>query len=175
MENNRIFLIGLMGSGKTHWAQRLAKILGWKFVDLDKLIEEEEGLNIPEIFGQYGEHHFRNLEKKYLSKISAMNDVVVAAGGGTPCFNGNMDLMNKMGETYYLQVSVPTVVSRLEKKIEGRPLLQNKNSNELLSFLTKQLKEREQFYLKAKHVIDEEKLDEKKLKELFILESSYDR
>ncbi|HXH20069.1 MAG TPA: shikimate kinase [Chitinophagales bacterium] len=160
--NTRIFLIGLMGSGKTFWGEKIARLLGWKFIDLDSYIEEREKKSIPEIFERFGENHFRNLETKYLHELGSLNKIVVAAGGGTPCFNNNMEWMNQSGETYFLKISPETAAGRLKNQISTRPLLRGKNHEELILFLTKQLKEREQYYRMAKHIVDGEKLDDEK-------------
>ena len=163
----RIFLIGLMGSGKTYWAKKIAAALHWKFADLDGFIEEREQMSITEIFGRFGENHFRLLEKKYLEELSRENKIVVAAGGGTPCFHNNMEVMNKTGETWYLKVEPALAAQRLKDISRERPLLKNKTGKELAQFLTSQLQRRERFYLQAKHIVEEEKLDGKKLTEVF--------
>jgi len=165
----RIFLIGLMGSGKSYWGEKIATLLKWKFIDLDKHIIAHEKMGIPEIFEKRGENYFRNLENKYLKDLLSLNNVVIAAGGGTPCFQGNMEMMNQNGETYYLKVKPETSAARLKGMTEERPLLKGKSGNDLVSFFTEQLKEREPFYSQASHIIDAEKLDENKLKKLFTL------
>lgn len=168
MNSNRIFLIGLMGSGKTYWGRRIADILKWKFIDLDRYIEEREKMNIPGIFEKYGESNFRNLENKYLKELVSMNYIVVATGGGAPCFHGNMELMNRSGETFYLKAKVELSAKRLKSMTEERPLLKGTSPQDLIPLFIKQLKEREPIYLQAAQILDAEKLDEKKLKELFI-------
>lgn len=101
-----IFLIGFMGSGKTTLGKPLAARLGYRFIDLDKAIEEGEGSTVGEIFAVRGEAHFRTLEHKYLQNIvSHGGDLVVSTGGGTPCFGGNMELMNASGVTVYFKLS----------------------------------------------------------------------
>ncbi len=167
ISSNRIFLVGLMGCGKTHWAERIARQLNSEFIDLDRFIEQGEKLSIPEIFGKYGEQHFRQLETKYLNQLSEKENVVVAAGGGTPCFNNNMELMNSLGETYYLQTEVETLVKRVRNQTKERPLIKDLGEQELIHFFTKNLKERERFYKIAKHVVEEEKLNDEDLREIF--------
>ncbi len=156
-----------MGSGKTYWGEKIAAMLQWKFIDLDRFVEEREKMSISKIFEKQGENHFRKLEAKYLQEAASLENIVVAAGGGTPCFHGNMDFMNRVGETYFLKVRPETAAERLKEQINDRPLLKGKNQSELISFLEKQLKERESFYLKATRFIDGEKLDEEKLKQIF--------
>lgn len=165
---SRIFLVGLMGSGKTHWGKKISTHLGWQFVDLDKMIEENENMRISEIFEKHGEPYFRVLENKYLKELTTLNNVVVAAGGGTPCFYNNMQLMNSLGETYYLRAKIETIIPRLAVEVNARPLLRGKTKNELPAFFTEQLKQREPFYLQAAHVVEAEKLSEENLKEFFL-------
>ncbi|GIV34609.1 MAG: shikimate kinase [Chitinophagales bacterium] len=175
MEVSRIFLIGPMGCGKTWWGQRLASLMGWQFIDLDFFIEDTYQMSIPDIFGKYGEECFRQMEYDSLQKVASLDKVVVATGGGTPCFFDNMKKMNTWGETCYLRVSVPVLVQRLADNTSGRPLLQGKSRHELADFLARQLKEREKYYLKATHVVDEELLDEQQLLGLFVTTSTYER
>lgn len=164
---SRIFLVGLMGSGKTYWGEKFAASLHWQFIDLDKWIAENEQKSILEIFTKHGEAHFRLLEKKYLHEILIqVNHVVVAAGGGTPCFHKNMELMNRAGETYYLKANIETIVSRLRNEMQPRPLLAGKRKEELPEFFRQQLEQREHFYLQAKHILAVEKLNEEHLPNL---------
>lgn len=165
----RIFLIGLMGSGKTYWGERLAQLLRWRFADLDRYIETKEKQSIPEIFSLQGEKHFRSLESKYLRDFETMEQVVVAAGGGTPCFHNNMQLMNGCGSTFYLKAKPETVSARLKDEIHSRPLLKGKTVRELPAFFEQQLKEREPFYRLASHTIEAEKITSENLPELFFL------
>lgn len=166
-KRRRIFLIGLMGSGKTFWGEKIAALLHWRFIDLDRFIEQHEQMSIREIFEKHGEMHFRQLEGKYLKQMQSLHDIVIAAGGGTPCFANNMDEMNRMGQTYYFKVKPETAAERLKNHLRERPLLHGKNESNLNAFFKAQLKEREPFYLKAAHVIDAENLREEDLKALF--------
>src|ERR1051325_2976451 len=120
MRENRIFLVGMMGSGKTYWGEKIAANLGWKFFDLDKYIEEHEKMTITEIFENRGENYFRKVETKYLKELTAIESIVVATGGGSACFHGNMEMMNKAGETYYLKVKPETIKRRIKKEKKDR-------------------------------------------------------
>lgn len=166
MSSSRIFLVGLMGSGKTHFGKKIADFIGWNFIDLDQYIEEKEAMRIPQIFEKHGENHFRQLESKYLKEIVLLEQIVVATGGGTPCFHGNMEMMNRSGETWYLKITPATAAERVKHQIAERPLLKGKSSDDLVSFFTKQLKEREPFYARAKRRIHAEKMDERNWKEM---------
>jgi shikimate kinase len=157
---SRIYLVGLMGSGKSYWGEKIAAHLGWLFTDLDVLITEGENMSIPDIFNRFGEEHFRMLERKYLSETKNLNKAVVAAGGGTPCFFDNLEVMNRLGESFYLKVKPETAAERLRHQTAWRPLLKGKSSSEIVLFLSLQLKEREPFYLQAHHVIDADGIEE---------------
>jgi shikimate kinase len=91
-----VFLCGMMGSGKSSLGKKIASKMHWDFIDLDILIEEEEKKTISEIFKNSGENYFRNIETQALQKIIlSKKNVIVALGGGTPCFNNNMEYFFK--------------------------------------------------------------------------------
>lgn len=138
------------GSGKTSLGKKLAIELGVSFADLDAIIELKEDKTIKAIFKDKGEDQFRNLEAAALVELAATNEaIVVATGGGTPCYHDNIRIMNESGNTIYLDVPVDELVRRLEAdKTEARPLLaeaQNRAAK-LKDLLAKRLKD----YRKAK-------------------------
>ncbi len=144
--NRKIFLIGLPGTGKTTLGRELAKKLNTQFVDLDKEIELEVKQSIRFIFAEKGENHFRNLENRQLNQvIEQVPAFVLATGGGTPCFFNNMDVMNKSGETIFINTPISEIKKRVQQD-SSRPLL---NSNSLQTLFEK----REEFYLRAHHQI----------------------
>ncbi|MBK7873331.1 MAG: shikimate kinase [Saprospiraceae bacterium] len=145
----RIFLIGFMGSGKSHVGKRLAHLCNIPFIDLDNEIEQQEGRTIPQIFEQNGEAAFRAIEQNALHKILKHEDAVIATGGGTPCFFDNMNWMNQYGITIYLQTPVDILVERLQSERAHRPLLQNLNDETLYTFIAEKLAAREMYYLQA--------------------------
>jgi shikimate kinase len=149
----KIFLIGYMGSGKSTAGKKLAAKLGFEFIDLDKFIEEETGTTIPEIFKNKGEAEFRALEHNALKKLITKEKIVVACGGGTPCYYGNMELMNNNGTTIYLKMSVDSLVSRLINAKNKRPLIDNKSAEELRSYITENLEKREDIYHQAHYIV----------------------
>ncbi len=149
-----IFLVGYMGSGKSSFGKKLALKLHLQFLDLDSYIEEQSQTSITEIFDKKGEAHFRSLEHEAIKKLTEENNLIIATGGGTPCFYANMDLMNKYGITVYLQGTVELLVSRLAKSKKERPLLKNKTEEELKNFIAKSLLDREIFYAKSKYIMD---------------------
>lgn len=150
-----IFLLGMMGSGKTTLGNELAEKLGYTFLDLDAVIEQKENRTIAEIFATEGQERFRELEHEALqSIISNYMQAIVATGGGAPCFFDNMALMNASGETIFLDVPTEFLVQRLSASdLSMRPLLAGKTQSELISFLGKTLAERRQFYVQAKYIV----------------------
>jgi len=150
----RIFLVGYMGSGKTTMGKLLAQQLGLSFLDLDAYIESKFHRTIAQIFEQEGEVGFRLIEKKYLHEVADFEDIVIATGGGAPCFFDNMTYMNEHGITVYLKMSVDQLVTRLSISKAGvRPLISNKKTAELRQFVAEGLSNREGFYSCAKHII----------------------
>ncbi len=152
--NMRIFLIGFMGSGKTSIGEKIAKKLNLQFIDIDDVIEKEQGLQISDIFAKKGEDYFRSLEKNALNRIIEKENVVIATGGGTPCFFDNMELMNKNGITVYLKLPAVDLFNRLENSQTDRPLLKGLNKEKLLAKIVELLNKREKFYMQAQHTID---------------------
>lgn len=154
----RVFLIGYMGVGKTTIGKLLSKELGVQFIDLDKSIESRYRKTIQEIFAEKGEEKFRSIERDMLREIAAFEDVLIATGGGTPCFYDNMDVMNQQGITIYLKASVSQLVSRLVASKNVRPIIQGKSPKELQSFVKTHLAKREKYYTKAKLTCPTEQL-----------------
>jgi shikimate kinase len=161
----KIFLTGYMGSGKSTAGKMLSSQLGYEFIDLDKFIESEYKMKIPEIFSTKGEKEFRSMEHNLLKKVIEKDNVVVACGGGTPCYYNNMELMNNNGTTVYLKMSADALVNRLMNAKEKRPLVANKNEKELREFVNRQLEKREDIYHQAQYIVKGKDLDVKELAE----------
>ncbi|HUS03560.1 MAG TPA: shikimate kinase [Chitinophagaceae bacterium] len=149
----RIFLIGFMGSGKNYWGKLWSENAGFEFVDIDELIEREKEKTIAEIFAEDGEDHFRNLETIALRSLGNKSNIIIASGGGTPCFNDNISWMNENGTSVYLQSSPENILKRLVSEKEKRPLIKNLQDEELLFYITEKIKEREFFYSKAEIIL----------------------
>ncbi|HEX8517107.1 MAG TPA: shikimate kinase [Bacteroidia bacterium] len=149
----KIFLTGYMGSGKSTAGKKLAAKLNFEFIDLDKLIESDCGQTIEEIFADKGENEFRALEHNALKKLLQKDNAVIACGGGTPCYYGNMELMNNNGITIYLKMSAQSIATRLLKAKDKRPLIENKSEAELKEYITAHLEKREDIYHQAQYTV----------------------
>jgi len=143
-----------MGAGKTRLGSRIAGLMEVKFIDLDREIEKDQGLTIDQIFRKNGEEAFRKIEKRVLHQCNKSGQFVLACGGGTPCFEDNMEVMNESGTTILLDVSIEVLLSRLLNSNHKRPLIANMNEEKLRKYIINKLADREQYYNKAKIKID---------------------
>ena len=157
----RIILIGYMGAGKTTLGKSLARHLGLEFIDLDWYIENRFHQSVSQLFATRGEEGFRKIEQNMLHEVAEFEDVVISAGGGTPCFFDNMDYMNQMGETIFLDAGVKVLFRQLKVAKQQRPLLAEKTDEELMTFIVEALQKRLPFYTKAKHVFNGEQLEDR--------------
>lgn len=155
----RIILLGYMGAGKTTIGKMLAKEANMPFYDLDWYIENRMRKTVKQLFDERGEDGFRKIERNLLHEVAEFENVIISCGGGTPCFFDNMDYMNAQGETIYLQAKPDVLYGHIRMGKTVRPLLLNKTEEEVLTFMREQLKLREPFYLKAKHILDINLLD----------------
>ena len=124
-----LYLIGMMGSGKSSVGKLLANKLQFSIIDIDKEIEKYEKLTIKEIFENKGEDYFRVIESKYL--LTKRNSAVVSCGGGIILNKINREFLRTSGYTIYLKSSIPTLEKRLLNK-NSRPLLGNDSLKETL-------------------------------------------
>jgi shikimate kinase len=157
-----------MGSGKSHLGRKFSKHLGLQFVDMDHYIEERNYKTIPQIFAEEGEAEFRKKERKALEELSEFSDIVIATGGGAPCFFDNIDLMNKTGKTIYLNIDPEILAFRLMKSKTERPLIKGKSKEELVSFISETLAKRTVFYKQAKYQITYPDIDFDKLERMIL-------
>jgi shikimate kinase len=152
-----------MGSGKTTIGKKLAKKLNYQFVDLDELIENKSGISIAEYFEEIGEDKFRILERDTLRETFQLQSAIISTGGGAPCFFSNLEEINTHGMSIYLKTDVDLLISRLKGATNQRPLIKSMNSEELKVYLKKLTIIREEFYLKAKLVVNAKDLTAEKL------------
>jgi shikimate kinase len=145
-----------MGSGKTTLGHELARRVRCRFIDMDHELEKEHQLSIPEIFNQFGEEQFRAWETELLQSFSIKSNLVVATGGGLPCFHNNMKLLNASGITIYLKLSTEVLFERLSKRRGSRPLIMNYSDSELKEYILSALIKREPYYMEARHIVDAE-------------------
>ena len=150
----RIFLVGYMGAGKTTLGKAFAKAMNLSFVDLDWYIEERFHKTISQLFVERGETAFRELERNALHEVGEFEDVIIATGGGTPCFCSNMDYMNGRGETVFLNVNQSVLFIRLKIASMNRPIIKGKSDEELKDFIKSSLEKRLPVYTQAKYVFD---------------------
>ena len=150
----RHYLVGYMYSGKTTFGRQLATARGCDFFDLDQMFEERYHYTVPRFFAQFGEKAFRTLETQVLHSTSALDNVVIATGGGTPCHGDNMDFILAHGQAIYLRMSVDDLVERALRSHNPRPLVRGLEEADLRTKIAQQLAEREPYYLRAQIVID---------------------
>lgn len=155
-----------MGCGKSTLGRKLSKHLGLQFIDMDHYIEERNYKTIPQIFAEEGEAEFRKKERKALEELSEFNNIVIATGGGAPCFFDNVELMNRTGKTIYLNIDPAVLADRLLKSKTERPLIKGKSHDELVAFIDETLKNRNKFYRQAKIEITEPDIDLAELESL---------
>lgn len=143
----QIVLVGYMGSGKSSIGEILAQQLKIPLIDLDNYIAAKEQISVVEIFKTKGEIYFRKKEAQYLQEIlENIDQLVLALGGGTPCYGNNLDLLKKLSTTIYLKTSINSLVNRLIVEKQKRPLMAHLNDEDLHEFIGKHLFERTTFY-----------------------------
>jgi len=153
----KIFLIGFMGSGKTHWGRLLSEKLGMRFFDLDEQVTEHAGRPIAEIFATDGEEHFRLLEKEVLYILTESHDnFVMACGGGSPCYFNNIEYMKQSGTTVWINTPLDTLFERLVNEKDKRPLIKDLSGEQLKGFIGKKFADRKIYYEQADVTVDEE-------------------
>ena len=145
----RIFLTGYMGCGKTTLGKKLAARLGCPFIDLDHVLEAQEGITIADYFAAHGEAAFRELESSVLKNTPYADNAIISTGGGLPCFFDHMEWMKAHGQVVYIKLNAGVLASRLENNKDDRPILRHKHGEELIAFINEKLTEREPFYNQA--------------------------
>ena len=160
---SRIYLIGFMGVGKSTVGKKLARRLGYRFVDLDDFFEEKYRIEIHQFFQKYDEPLFRQLEHEGLIKTFEMQNVVVATGGGTPCHWDGVQEMNRHGLSIFLEMPPKVIADRLMHAKRKRPLILGKNEAELIRFIDSKQNERMDCYSQAHLRVNAVNLDLKEL------------
>lgn len=143
-----------MGSGKSTAGRLLAGSLSYDFADLDNLVEEREKMAITEIFARKGEDYFRESEAAVLEGLLDGDRMVIACGGGTPCFHDNMSKMKKAGVTVYLKVAPDVLARRLSGGKEVRPLIAGMKGAGLKDRIRRLLAGREGWYRQSDIIFD---------------------
>lgn len=144
-----IFLVGMMGAGKTSVGKMLARNLGKTFHDSDQVIESRTGVKIPVIFELEGEAGFRARETAVIEELSALKEVVLATGGGAVLHEKNRRLLHARGTVVYLRATVNDLWNRTRHD-RNRPLLQTVDP---LARLTELYAQRDPLYREAAHVV----------------------
>jgi len=152
-----ILLIGFMGSGKTTLGKLLAEKINYTFIDSDEYISQQENKAIPEIFKEYGEEYFRKKEREFILHTQLLDKCIISTGAGMPCFKNNMELLQNIGTTIWLNPDENILIERLKTGYSSRPKLQEYNSIE--EAVRQLLLERKKYYNQAKHCINNPTLD----------------
>jgi shikimate kinase len=151
--HQRIYLIGMMGVGKSTIGKKMASLLGYLFIDIDKEIERREHKTISELFETHGEEYFRKRETEILRSLID-NKIIIATGGGTPCFNNNMQYILNNGVSIYLKAKTGLLLQRINRYPNKRPLLKGLNEEQIRIFIEQKVQEREPFYSQANYIFD---------------------
>src|SRR5574344_612650 len=131
----KVFLIGFMFSGKSTVGKKLASIMGYDFIDTDKYFEDKYKISIFDFFEKFGEEMFRKFEHDILNELIVRENTIISTGGGLPCFNENMDIINDKGISIYLEMPFKAIINRQKNSKQKRPLLKNKNQEEIEEYL----------------------------------------
>lgn len=149
----RIYIVGMMGAGKSTIGRKLASLLGYTFTDLDKEIEKHAGKTISQLFETEGEEGFRVREAGMLRTLKK-EFTVIATGGGTPCYHHNMQYILGHGASIYLRAPVGLIVQRVSRSPSKRPSLKGLDAVQIRAFIEQKTAEREPYYSQANYVFD---------------------
>lgn len=164
----RIFLIGMMGAGKSFYGKKIASSHHKLFLDTDVLIQDFLKKDIATIFEQDGEIFFRKIENEILkSSVEKYDDFIMACGGGLPCYDNTMTFLQQKGISVYIKQDEETLYQNIKNEIAKRPLLHHKNEAQIKSYIATLLKERNKIYNKSDVIIDMSNIDERNFVENF--------
>ena len=164
--NKPIIIVGMMGVGKSAIGRILAKSLNRNFYDIDENIEKKYNMRIYEIFEDYGEIKFRDIEHKEIKNIKNGSNAVIATGGGAFIYERNYNILNKIGLTLWLNTSPLTIIKRLKKNINHRPLLKNVN---IETYINNLLIKRNPLYAKAHLTIVSNKISKTEMRNKILI------
>lgn len=149
-----------MASGKSTVGRALAKKTSLPFYDLDSEIEKDTQMSITDIINKLGETYFRDLETKKLEEfVNKPKPFILSTGGGTPCYNNNINLLNSLGKTIYIKSSESVIYHRLLNNRRKRPLISSLNNEELKNYISTKYAERDPVYSQANLTIFLDKED----------------
>ena len=160
---NKIVLVGFSGAGKSTIAKKIARHLNFSVIDTDKILEEKYKISVYDAFEKYGETVFRQLEYKILGEALQQENVVIATGGGAPCFFDAMKRINEAALSIYIEMAPKSLTQRLLHAKVIRPLTKNKTEEELFAFVTEQLAVRAPIYKQAHLTVKGEDFNIEKL------------
>lgn len=146
LKHKPIIIVGMMAAGKSAIGRMLAKSLNRNFFDIDQNIEDRYHIKIYEIFEKYGEEKFRDIEHEEIKKIDSKSNNIISTGGGAFTFKRNYSILNKIGLTIWLNTNQKTIIKRLKKNINNRPLLKDVD---LETYVSSLLIKRSLLYSKA--------------------------
>ncbi|WP_281239073.1 shikimate kinase [Flavobacterium praedii] len=160
----KIILLGYMGCGKSTIANKLSGKIQIPYVDLDEFIEKKTNLTINQIFENHGEIYFRKLEHThFVELLNLPEEIIIGLGGGTPCYANNHELLKGDHVTsIYLKASIDTLYKRLVSNKAKRPLIADKNEEEMREFIAKHLFDRSFYYNHAQYKVN---VDDKTIEE----------
>jgi len=156
---NRIVLVGFAGAGKSTVAKKIAQHFNYLMLDTDKMLEEKYKISVFDVFEKYDENVFRKLEHNILVEALKQENVVIATGGGAPCFFNAMEFINENACSIYIEMSPKSLTHRLLNAKVTRPHTHNKTEEELLAFITEQLALRQPIYRQAHFTVKGEDFD----------------
>lgn len=156
-----IYFIGYIAAGKSSWGKKLARELNYNFIDTREIMKQESGLTFAKLL--QNKELFIKLEQDALSKVSKMDNTIVATSEMLPCRAENMIILNKTGITFYLKAGLGCIMMKIGKKTNSIPLLQGIDNNFIPDFIKMELANRKPIYSKANITYLARELNIKKL------------
>ena len=154
-----IYLVGYMGSGKSTIGKLLSGKIGFSHLDLDDFFEENYRISIMDFFRKYDEGVFRRIETNMLKKTIAYSNHIISTGGGTPCFNNNMEIINTNGFSVYIQMHPKSLFDRLKHARRPRPRTITLDDEALKKRIKEDMVVREKYYQQAQMEVKGEDID----------------